>query len=334
MESRKIKDSAITASSAYDASSVGPQHGRLHNAKNGGAWCPRQMISRDSKEYLEVDLEEEYVVTAVHTQGRFGNGQGQEYAEGYMIDYWRAGMAEGAWKRWKNRVGKQLLTGNTDTYSIVEQKLDLPVIASKIRFLPYSDHVRTVCMRVEILGCEWTEGILSYSMPQGVKVSSDLDFTDRTYDGVEEMNYLSDGLGQLVDGKKGKDNFNIDISGFGRDEWVGWTNDTAGWTGLPLEITFEFDKVRNFSAAYLHTNNLFTSEVQVFSHARVFFSTNGHSFNPEPVHFSYMPDLVMEHSRNVTIKLHHRFGRFLKIQLYFASKWILLSEVAFDSGKS
>nr|CAI5864950.1 unnamed protein product [Callosobruchus analis] len=57
-------------------------------------------------------------------------------------------------------------------------------------------------------------------MPQGVKVSSDLDFTDRTYDGVEEMNYLSDGLGQLVDGKKGKDNFNIDISGFGRGEVV------------------------------------------------------------------------------------------------------------------
>nr|CAI5864948.1 unnamed protein product [Callosobruchus analis] len=68
------------------------------------------MISRDSKEYLEVDLEEEYVVTAVHTQGRFGNGQGQEYAEGYMIDYWRAGMAEGAWKRWKNRVGKQVIS--------------------------------------------------------------------------------------------------------------------------------------------------------------------------------------------------------------------------------
>nr|CAH7715837.1 unnamed protein product [Callosobruchus chinensis] len=157
MESRKIKDTSITASSAYDASSVGPQHGRLHNAKNGGAWCPRQMVSRDSKEYLEVDLEEEYVVTAVHTQGRFGNGQGQEYAEGYMVDYWRVGMAEGAWKRWRNRVGKELLTGNTDTYSIVEQKLDPPVIASKIRFIPYSDHVRTVCMRVEILGCEWTD---------------------------------------------------------------------------------------------------------------------------------------------------------------------------------
>ncbi|KAJ3661378.1 hypothetical protein Zmor_005776 [Zophobas morio] len=73
------------------------------------------------------------------------------------------------------------------------------------------------------------------------------------------------------------------------------------------------------------------SSLQVFSHARAFFSVNGNLFNGEPVHFSYMPDLVLEHARNVTIKLHHRLGRFLKLQLYFASRWILLSEISFDS---
>ncbi|KAJ8957027.1 hypothetical protein NQ318_012202, partial [Aromia moschata] len=114
-------------------------------------------------------------------------------------------------------------------------------------------------------------------------------------------------------------------------EWVGWRNDTPGWAGHPLEMLFEFEKVRNFSATHLHTNNLFTKDVQVFSHARAFFSLNGHIFSPEPVHFSYMPDLILEHSRNVTIKLHHRIGRYLKLQLYFASRWILLSEVSFDS---
>lgn len=30
-----------------------------------------------------------------------------------------------------------------------------PFWASKIRFLPYSVHPRTVCMRVEIYGCYW-----------------------------------------------------------------------------------------------------------------------------------------------------------------------------------
>lgn len=46
-------------------------------------------------------------------------------------------------------------------------------------------------------------------------------------------------------------------------EWIGWRNDTPGWSGHPLEILFEFDKVRNFSAANLHTNNFFTRDVQV-----------------------------------------------------------------------
>ncbi|KAK9692984.1 Protein tyrosine and serine/threonine kinase [Popillia japonica] len=114
-------------------------------------------------------------------------------------------------------------------------------------------------------------------------------------------------------------------------EWVGWRNDTPGMAGHPLELLFEFDKVRNFSAAHLHTNNLYTKDVQVFSRAKTYFSVGGNLFNGEPVHFSYMPDMVLEHARNVTIKLHHRIGRFLKLQLYFASRWILLSEISFDS---
>lgn len=46
-----------------------------------------------------------------------------------------------------------------------------------------------------------------------------------------------------------------------------------------------------------------------------------------------MPDPIMEHARDVTIKLHNRVGRFVQLQLYFASRWILLSEVTFSSGK-
>ena len=34
----------------------------------------------------------------------------------------------------------------------------------------------------------------------------------------------------------------------------------------------------------------------------------------------------------MTTKLHRRVGRFVKIKLYFSSKWILISEVSFDSS--
>lgn len=103
--------------------------------------------------------------------------------------------------------------------------------------------------------------------------------------------------------------------------------------GKPVEMTFEFDQVRNFSAVLLHTNNMFSKDVQVFMHAKVFFSIGGQHFNGEPVHFSYMPDTIMEHARDVTIKLHHRIGKFVQIHLYFAARWIMLSEVSFISSK-
>lgn len=44
-----------------------------------------------------------------------------------------------------------------------------------------------------------------------------------------------------------------------------------------------------------------------------------------------MEDKIFESSRNITIKLHHRIGKFVKLQLYFSSKWIMLSEIVFDS---
>lgn len=62
-----------------------------------------------------------------------------------------------------------------------------------------------------------TEGLVSYSMPQGVQRGAELDLTDRTYDGTEkEDGVLEDGLGQLVDGHKGPDNFRLDLHGYGK----------------------------------------------------------------------------------------------------------------------
>lgn len=53
-------------------------------------------------------------------------------------------------------------------------------------------------------------------MPQGLRRGPDLDLTDRTYDGLEENGQLSRGLGQLVDGQKGRDNFRLDLAGHGK----------------------------------------------------------------------------------------------------------------------
>nr|CAD7570730.1 unnamed protein product [Timema californicum] len=71
--------------------------------------------------------------------------------------------------------------------------------------------------------------------------------------------------------------------------------------------------------------------LQVFSEANIMFSVGGRYYVGEPITYTYIEDRIFENSRNISIKLHHRVGRFVKLQLHFAAKWIMISEVTFDS---
>ncbi|XP_075228962.1 discoidin domain-containing receptor 2-like [Lycorma delicatula] len=327
MESGLIPDEDITASSSFDSGNVGPQHARVRTEVGGGAWCPKQQVTTEPREWLEVNLHTVRVITAVETQGRFGNGQGQEFAEAYLLEYWRPRLAK--WVRYRNNKGEEVITGNSNTYLEAKLDLDPPMWASKVRFLPYSYHMRTVCMRVELYGCLWTEGIVSYSMPQGDKRGAGWEFFDATYDGHWDS-VLQRGLGQLTDGKLGPDNFKMAYYDYDRGQgWVGWRNDTRD--GQPVEITFEFDQVREFTAVHLFCNNEFTKDVQVFSEIQVMFSIGGKQFPGIPISYTYMEDRIFEFSRNVSIKLHHRIGRFVRLRLNFDANWIMISEITFDS---
>ncbi|KAK6628856.1 hypothetical protein RUM43_002672 [Polyplax serrata] len=222
-----------------------------------------------------------------------------------------------------------VLQGNSNTYIEAKRDLDPPIWASKIRFLPYSEHKRTVCMRVEIYGCYWNDGIVSYSMPQGDIRGTGWEFYDATYDGYWDGE-LRRGLGQLTDGKIGPENFRMGYYNHGKNQgWVGWKNDTR--SNQPIEIKFEFEEVREFTAVHIYCNNQFTRDVQVFTEAKIVFSVGGKYFPGEPITYTHMEDRIFENSRNVSIKLHHRVGMFVKLQLFFAAKWIMISEVTFDS---
>ncbi|KAI5734194.1 hypothetical protein M8J77_003678, partial [Diaphorina citri] len=113
-------------------------------------------------------------------------------------------------------------------------------------------------------------------------------------------------------------------------EWIGWRNESFPY-GKPVEMVFEFDRVRNFTAMHLHINNYYSKDIQVFSHANVYLSLGGRQFSLEPIQFTYMPDTIMEKARNVTIKLHHKQAKYLKLQMYFSNKWLLISEIMFQS---
>ncbi|XP_063224924.1 discoidin domain-containing receptor 2-like [Bacillus rossius redtenbacheri] len=326
MEAGAIPDSAITASSSY-VPNVGPHNGRLRVERTGGAWCPRRPVERGVRELLQVDLGEVHVLTGVETQGRYDHGRGQEYAEEYTLEYWRPGLpAFLEYSRWD---GRKILSGNSDTSTVVGHRLMPPVYASQVRVLPYSVHRRTVCLRVELRGCLAEGGVLSYRAPEEPAPEPGQEPTDPWYDGERRDGELAGGLGMLVDGQVGGDNFRLDI-GYGRGNgWVAWRSDS--FPDRKVELEFEFDQVRNFSAVHIFANNFFSRGVQVFSKARFLFSVGGEHFNGRPLTYAYMPDTALENARNVSVQLHHSLGRFVRIQLYFAAKWIMISEVLFES---
>ncbi len=170
-------------------------------------------------------------------------------------------------------------------------------------------------------------------MHQGVRRGTDIDLYDFTYDGAVQDGRLSGGMGQLTDGQEGNTNFRLDPSGSGVKgyEWIGWKNDTMA--GKPVELVFKFDQVRNFSLVRIHVNNHFSKDVRVFKMAKVFFSIGGKYYLKQPIVYEYMRDTLIEYARLVTMPLRHSIGRFVKIQLFFDSRWLMISEVSFESGE-
>ena len=145
---------------------------------------------------------------------------------------------------------------------------------------------------------------------------------------------LLEGLGQLTDGEIGDSNFRLDGQSLGIRgyEWVGWRNDTIDFQG-PLQITFKFDTVRKFKSVILNCNNHFTKDIRVFKMALVYFSVGGNLYQNQPVKYDFIRDSAVEYARPVLIRLNNYVGKYVRLQLYFDAKWIMISEIQFYSGR-
>jgi len=332
MNSGDIADHMVTASSSYDMASVGPNNARIRTETSGGAWCPGKQISTEANEWLQIDLEDYHQISLVESQGRFGNGQGQEYAEEFFLEYQREHHSPSdPWIRYRNRKGQEIFHANQNTYIAVLKDVNPPIIARKIRFIPYSDHPRTICMRVELYGCRWNSGVLSYSVRQGDRRGAEVDLYDFAYDGTVTDHVLAGGLGQLVDGERGTDNFRLDPTGTGKKgyEWIGWKTEMNN--KIPVEMNFEFDAVRNFSDIRVYANNMFTKDVRVFHRAEVWFSIGGRFYQANPVQLNFTRDELMEYARWVIVPIPHRIAQYIKLTLYFDARWLIISEIQFNS---
>lgn len=71
----------------------------------------------------------------------------------------------------------------------------------------------------------------------------------------------------------------------------------------------------------------------MFSQLEALFSIGGKYYSGEPITYNSVEDSIFENVHNITVKLHNRLGKFVKLRLHFAAKWIMISEVTFVSGK-
>ena len=51
------------------------------------------------REWIQIDLHRPYRITKTATQGRYGGGNGREYAEEFVLEYWRPSLNE--WKTYR-----------------------------------------------------------------------------------------------------------------------------------------------------------------------------------------------------------------------------------------
>ncbi|XP_028416219.1 lactadherin-like [Dendronephthya gigantea] len=144
MQSGKIPDSAITASSTF-GSSYYPYFARLNKTGSSCCWAPTAAGRVGS--WLQVDLGQNTTVIGFSTQGTCYSHV--EWAISYSISYSNNG---GTWTLYEESGTAKVFQGNQDQNSIVNHTFKTGIKARYIRVLPKS-WKNYPTMRLELYGC-------------------------------------------------------------------------------------------------------------------------------------------------------------------------------------
>uniref|UniRef100_H2MC95 receptor protein-tyrosine kinase n=1 Tax=Oryzias latipes TaxID=8090 RepID=H2MC95_ORYLA len=335
MEAGTIPDSDISASSAW-SDSTEAKHGRLSTGEGDGAWCPLGPVFPSGSEYLQIDLHKLHFLALVGTQGRHADGHGQEFTRSYRLRYSRDGVK---WITWKDRWGQEVVSGNTNTHEVVLKDLGPPIVARMVRFYPLADRVMSVCLRVELYGCVWNDGLKAYTSPVGHVMNLPglpVYLNDSIYDGSTEQRMQFGGLGQLCDGVLGGDDFTQtkELRVWPGYDYVGWSREALGQGSVDIE--FHFEKPRLFINMQVHSNNRHTQGVRVFSKVECLFKLGILlPWSSPPLTLPVpLEDLKDPSSRPISIPLGRRPAQILLCKFYFADRWLLISEISFLSVRT
>ncbi|XP_054626233.1 neuropilin-2a isoform X2 [Dunckerocampus dactyliophorus] len=175
MESGRISDDQITASTTFYDNRWLPRQARLNNHDN--AWTP----SEDSnKEYIQVDLQFLKVLTGIATQGAIS----KETQKSYYVTTFKLEVSTNGedWMIYRHGKNHKVFHANTDPAEVVLNRVPQPVLARFVRIRPQTWR-NGIALRFELYGCQITDapcsnlqGLLSGLLPDAqISASSSRD---------------------------------------------------------------------------------------------------------------------------------------------------------------
>ena len=168
-------------------------------------------------------------------------------------------------------------------------------------------------------------------MPVGHTTSNDkVSFKDTSYNGVITNGVYKGGTGILTDDKFGPEDTKQDKG----EGWVGWSSNST--TSPYINITFEFSGVRKFKDVTLTVNVDKKRSYAVFKRSDIVFQTSTKDNLLESSFFQYSSRNCSgndhPYSTNVTLSLGENTATFITLRLYFGGRWLLITEISFNSG--
>uniref|UniRef100_A0A3Q1I1N7 Uncharacterized protein n=1 Tax=Anabas testudineus TaxID=64144 RepID=A0A3Q1I1N7_ANATE len=124
-------------------------------SNRAGGWSP---LTSDRYQWLEVDLGVRTKIAAVATQGRYGSS---DWLTSYLLMFSDTGHN---WKQYRQEDSIGAFPGNTNADSVVQYKLQQPVIARFLRLIPLDWNPNgRIGLRLETYGCPYTSHVVSLS---------------------------------------------------------------------------------------------------------------------------------------------------------------------------
>ncbi|XP_062865444.1 neuropilin-2a [Trichomycterus rosablanca] len=178
MESGKISDDQISASSSFYDGRWMPHLARLNNEDN--AWTPAE---DSNKEYIQVDLHFLKVLTGIATQGAIS----KETTKSYYVTTFKLEVSTNGedWMMYRHGKNHKIFHANTDPSEVVLNRVPQPVLARFVRIRPQT-WKNGIALRFELYGCQITDapcselqGMLSGQLPDSQITASS--FRDRDW---------------------------------------------------------------------------------------------------------------------------------------------------------